>query len=53
MSVLLRETSDDSGPAFDAAVGDFAAAYADQNERDHRSLLDAVVSGRIRAESGV
>jgi hypothetical protein len=42
-----------SGPAFDDAVGDFAAAYADQNERDHRSLLDAIASGRIRAESGL
>ena len=28
----------------------FAAAYADQNERDHQSLLDAVAAGRITAE---
>jgi uncharacterized protein (DUF2252 family) len=42
-----------AGPAFDEAVGEFAAAYADQNERDHRSLLDAIASGRIQAESGV
>jgi uncharacterized protein (DUF2252 family) len=42
-----------SGPTFDAAIGDFAAAYADQNERDHRSLVDAVASGRVRAESGL
>jgi len=42
-----------AGPTFDEAVGDFAAAYSDQNERDHRSLLDAIASGRIQAESGV
>jgi hypothetical protein len=42
-----------SGPAFDEAVGDFAGVYADQNERDHRSLVDAIASGRICAESGL
>jgi uncharacterized protein (DUF2252 family) len=36
--------------AFDRAVTQFAAAYADQNERDHQSLVDAVSSGRIIAE---
>ena len=36
--------------AFDQAVTQFAAAYADQNERDHQSLVDAVSSGRIIAE---
>jgi uncharacterized protein (DUF2252 family) len=35
---------------FDRAVTEFAAAYADQNERDHQSLVDAVASGRITAE---
>jgi uncharacterized protein (DUF2252 family) len=35
---------------FDRAIAEFAAAYADQNERDHRSLLAAVASGRIAAE---
>jgi hypothetical protein len=35
---------------FDRAITDFAAAYADQNERDHRSLVDAVAAGRITAE---
>jgi uncharacterized protein (DUF2252 family) len=35
---------------FDRAVADFAAAYADQNERDHRALVDAVAAGRITAE---
>jgi hypothetical protein len=35
---------------FDQAITRFAAAYADQNERDHKSLVDAVASGRITAE---
>jgi hypothetical protein len=39
-------------PAFDVAVREFAEAYADQNERDHQSLLDAIGSGRITAEAG-
>ena len=38
---------------FDRAVAQFAAAYADQNERDHQSLVDAVASGRITAERGL
>jgi len=38
---------------FERAVTRFAAAYADQNERDHRALVDAVASGRITAEPGV
>jgi uncharacterized protein (DUF2252 family) len=38
---------------FDRAVAQFAAAYADQNERDYQSLLDAVASGRIIAERDV
>jgi hypothetical protein len=41
------------GPTFDEAVREFADAYADLNERDHRLLLDAIRSGRITAESGV
>jgi hypothetical protein len=41
------------GPSFDEAVREFAEAYADQNERDHQLLLDAIRSGRITAESGV
>ena len=38
---------------FDRAIAKFATAYADQNERDHRALLDAVKSGRIIAEQGL
>ena len=36
---------------FDQAITEFAAAYADQNEKDHEALLAAVESGRIIAES--
>jgi uncharacterized protein (DUF2252 family) len=35
---------------FDQAITAFAAAYADQNERDHQALVDAVASGRLTAE---
>jgi uncharacterized protein (DUF2252 family) len=35
---------------FDQAITQFAAAYADQNERDHQALVDAVASGQITAE---
>jgi Uncharacterized protein conserved in bacteria (DUF2252) len=38
---------------FDQAVTEFAATYADQTERDHQSLIDAVATGRIAAERGV
>ena len=38
---------------FDHAIAHFADAYADQNERDHASLLDAVASGRIVARCGL
>jgi hypothetical protein len=38
---------------FDRAITQFAAAYADQNERDYQLLVDAVKSGRITAEQGV
>jgi uncharacterized protein (DUF2252 family) len=38
---------------FDRAITQFAAAYADQNERDFNSLVEAVASGRITAERGL
>ncbi len=41
------------GRAFDVAVREFARSYADQNERDHASLTQAIASGRIAAETGV
>ena len=34
---------------FDNAIADFAVAYADQNERDYRQLLEAVSAGRVLA----
>ncbi|HET9633973.1 MAG TPA: DUF2252 domain-containing protein [Terrabacter sp.] len=41
--------ADGPGAVFDEAVGDFAVAYADQNERDHAELVAAVESGRLPA----
>ena len=35
--------------AFDQAIGKFALAYADQNERDHAALVAAVKAGRVKA----
>jgi hypothetical protein len=39
-----------SGAVFDDAVAEFAAAYADQNETDHQSLLDAIERGAVQAD---
>ncbi len=41
------------GDAFDRSLADFAEAYADQNERDHAALADAVKSGRVEALTGI
>ncbi len=38
---------------FDQAITEFADAYADQNERDHDAVTEAVKSGRIVAEQGL
>jgi uncharacterized protein (DUF2252 family) len=38
---------------FDRAIARFAVAYADQNERDHQALMDAVAAGKITAEQGL
>jgi hypothetical protein len=37
-----------SGKA-DRAFAQFGSAYADQTERDHRALVDAIDSGRVPA----
>ncbi|MFF4248691.1 DUF2252 domain-containing protein [Streptomyces sp. NPDC001822] len=37
------------GDVFDRALVTFAELYADQNERDHRALVDAVSAGRLPA----
>jgi uncharacterized protein (DUF2252 family) len=39
--------------AFEIAVAEFAAGYADVNEADYRMLESAVASGRLQATSGV
>ena len=41
------------GEAFDRAMADFSAAYADQNERDYAAFAAAVDSGRLAARTGV
>ncbi len=41
------------GSVFDQAIGEFAELYADQNERDHQALEDAVKAGRVTATTGV
>jgi uncharacterized protein (DUF2252 family) len=35
------------GRAFDESMGAFASAYAEQTERDHQQLLDALASGLL------
>ncbi|MGW3148261.1 DUF2252 domain-containing protein [Streptomyces sp. NPDC001177] len=40
-----------AGDVFDRALVTFAELYADQNERDHQALVDAVRSGRVAAEA--
>ncbi len=40
------------GDVVDRAMAAFAAAYADQNERDHQALRTAVASGRLVARTG-
>ena len=34
---------------FDQAIGRFAVAYADQNDKDHAALVAAVKQGRVEA----
>ena len=41
------------GDSFDRALVAFAEAYADQNEEDHRLLLDAIESERLEAVAGI
>jgi len=55
-------TPDGSRPKKDAILGrspsqipiaDFAVACADQTERDHQLLVEAIESGRVVAETGI
>ena len=41
------------GDVFDDAIAAFAAAYADQTERDHAALTAAVRAGKVAAETGI
>ncbi|HTR75303.1 MAG TPA: DUF2252 domain-containing protein [Solirubrobacterales bacterium] len=41
------------GGRFDAAIAEFAARYADQNERDHARLEGAIAAGELEATEGV
>jgi hypothetical protein len=36
--------------AFDKAIAAFAAAYADQNEKDHAALKKAIRAGKVKAQ---
>ena len=38
--------------AFDHAMGDFAIAYAEQNDRDYDAFTTAIRNGRLAAVAG-
>jgi hypothetical protein len=42
-----------TAPSFDTAIVAFAAAYADQNERDFHRLVEAAAAGRVPAQPGI
>jgi hypothetical protein len=39
-----------SSDQFDEAIGDYAVAYADEVDRDYRSFVRAVRSGRLKTD---
>jgi uncharacterized protein (DUF2252 family) len=41
------------GKSLGKAIADFAVAYADQTELDHRALVAAIESGRVVAKTGI
>jgi uncharacterized protein (DUF2252 family) len=41
-----------NGATFAAAIGQFAEAYADQNERDHAQLVRAIAAGEVESLPG-
>ena len=45
--------TDDSSNAFDKAIAKFSVTYADQTEKDHQTLVDAINNGKIIAQTGV
>ena len=38
------------GDTFDLAIAEFANSYADQAERDHETLVEAIRAGQVKAE---
>ena len=38
------------GDAFDNAIAEFSESYADQSERDHAALVEAIDTGRIESQ---
>ena len=40
------------GPRFTAALSEFARRYADQNDRDHAQLVNAIASGKVESQPG-
>jgi len=42
-----------TGGAFDQAIAEFSERYADQTERDHQALAQAVHDGRLEAQTGL
>jgi uncharacterized protein (DUF2252 family) len=40
-----------SSPAFDMAIGHFARAYAEQNDKDYNALVAAIAGGRVAAQN--
>jgi predicted alpha/beta hydrolase len=41
------------GSSLAKAIADFTAAYADQTEQDHQSLVETIESGRVEAKTGI
>ncbi len=39
-----------AGDVFDLAIAEFSRRYADQNERDHAAMVEAISTGRLAAE---
>jgi uncharacterized protein (DUF2252 family) len=42
-----------TGGAFDNAIADFSARYADQNQRDYDTFVKAIADGRVQAVTGI
>jgi uncharacterized protein (DUF2252 family) len=49
-SAIASYLGDKTG--FDKAIAAFSIAYADQTERDHAAVVDAIASGRLEATPG-